>query len=291
MRDVARAFWDAFASDLNLWALVIAAAGAIMVASVWWMSEPVNVAARLGQVRRFMEPPAATFPRLLWVLCWGLIGVFLILSWQDAMRVIATLLGVVFLVNALAELLRMIAPDQIEAAPGSDIRVSRTVFKWLLAVAGLSAGAVVLVAGYFAIDRSAGTGESVTAVMPGAGCNGHVLLCDRRLDSIAIAATHNSMSSAEDGFILANHSQGIIPQLESGYRGLLIDLYYGIESERSTVVVTDAAPRTPEERGQLVGAFDGGGNRCGPANAGGTWATGGAFGRDRSARGGGIAPS
>ena len=50
---------------------------------------------------------------------------------------IVTLLGVLFLVNALAELLRMIAPGQLEAASGSDIRVSRTVLKWLAAVGGL----------------------------------------------------------------------------------------------------------------------------------------------------------
>ena len=78
-----------------------------------------------------------------------------------------------------------------------------------------------------------------------------MLLCDRSLDNISIAATHDSMSSAEDGFVLANHSRGIIPQLEAGYRGLLIDLYYGIQSEHSPVVVTGIAPLTSEEREEL----------------------------------------
>ena len=229
----------------------IAAIGTIMVAAVWWISEPANVTARLGQFRRFLEPPSATVPRLTWVLGWGLIGVFLILSWQNAVRVIVTLLGVLFLVNALAELLRMIAPGQLEAASGSDIRVSRTVLKWLAAVGGLAAAAVIVL-GYFAIDRSAGPGESAVAVPAGASCNGHLLLCDRRLDDIASAAAHNAMSSAEDGFVLANQSRGIIPRLEAGYRGLLIDLYPGIESERSSVVVTDVAPATPEDRQLLV---------------------------------------
>ena len=73
-----------------------------------------------------------------------------------------------------------------------------------------------MVLGYFAIDRGAGKGERAVAVPAGAGCNGHLLLCDRRLDDIAIAAAHNAMSSAEDGFVLANHSRGIIPQLEAG---------------------------------------------------------------------------
>ena len=79
-----------------------------------------------------------------------------------------------------------------------------------------------------------------------------MLLCGRRLDNITVAATHNSMSSAEDEFVLANHSRGIVPQLEAGYRGLLIDLYYGIKSERSPVVVTDIAPLTPVGREKLA---------------------------------------
>ena len=250
-RDVASAFWNAFAADLYLWALAIAAIGTIMVAAVWWIAEPANVTARLGQFRRFLEPPSATVPRLTWVLGWGLIGVCLILSWQNAVRVIVTLLGVLFLVNALAEFLRMIAPGQLEAASGGEIGVSRTVLKWLAAI-GVLAAAAIIVLGYFAINRSAGTSESGVVVSAGAGCNGHLPLCDRRLDDIAIAAAHNAMSSAEDGFVLANHSRGIIPQLDARYRGLLIDVYPGIESERSSVVVTDVAPATPEDRLLLV---------------------------------------
>ena len=139
-----------------MWALAIAAIGTIMVAAVWWIAEPANVTARLGQFRRFLEPPSATVPRLAWVLGWGLIGVFLILSWQNAVRVIVTLLGVLFLVNALAEFLRMIAPGQLEVASGGDIGISRTVLKWVLAAGGLAAAAVIVL-GYFAIDRSGGS--------------------------------------------------------------------------------------------------------------------------------------
>jgi len=109
--------------------------------------------------------------------------------------------------------------------------------------------AVVIVGGYFLVDRS--SGEGVTDVPFDPACNGHILLCDRPFNNVAIAATHNSMSSAEDGFLLANHSKGIIPQLDSGYRGLLIDLHYGLDSDRTPVVVTDRAP-TPEEREELI---------------------------------------
>ena len=253
-RDVALAFWEAYAGDLGLWALIITAAGAMMVAAVWWMAEPSDAAVRLGQFRRFMEPPSNTLPRLLWIAAWLLIGGLMIFNWQGAVRTLAALVGAVLVVNALAELLRLLAPERIgDAAPELPLR--RPGLRGALTAAGVAAAVAAVVAGgYFVIDRSGGGSQAGAAFTPAfdPACNGHVLLCDRRLDNIVIAATHNSMSSAEDGFVLANHSRGIIPQLEAGYRGLLVDLHYGIKSERSPVVVTDIAPLTPEEREELA---------------------------------------
>ena len=253
LRDVARVFWEVYAGGLTLWALVIAGAGAVLVAAVWWRSEPIDITARLGQLRRFIEPPARTRQRLLWIAGWAIVGILMIAAWQDALRVIVTLFGVVFLVNALGELLRMIAPEQVSPTPNRAAVTGFARSKWALAALGILVAAGVIVGGYFAIARSGGSGV-IAAPTPAAGpdCNGYALLCGKRFDQITIAATHNSMSSAEDGFVLANHSRGIIPQLDAGYRGLLIDLYYGIDSERTPVVVTDIAPPTPEQRANLV---------------------------------------
>ena len=259
IRDVAQVFWNAFAGQLTLWSLVIAGVGAVLVASVWWVSEPIDIGARLMQLRRFVDPPARTRPRLFWILGWAVAGILLIVAWQEALRVIVTLVGVVFLVNALGELLRMIAPRQLipvsdRTAAGRDAPAPLRYRRPLLIGLGLLAAAGVIVGGYFAIAGSGGAGTD--AAPPAAAavpeCNGHISLCDRRFNEIAIAATHNSMSSAEDGFSLANHSRGIIHQLNAGYRGLLIDLYNGLESERNLGVVTDISPHTPEERAQLV---------------------------------------
>jgi len=251
-RAVARVFWNAFISDIDVWALAVAGTGTTMVAAVFWITEPVDLAARLGQLRRFLDPPKAALPRIAWVLCWAVIGTFLIVNWQGAIRVVVTLFGVMFLVNALAELLRMIAPklarneERLASAEGT--WVGRPKPAWLLL--GGAVTAAVIVGGYFAISRSAG--EGIVDVSFDPRCNGNVILCDRRFNDITIAATHNSMSAAEDGFLLANHSKGIIPQLEAGYRGLLIDILYGLDSDRTPVVVTDRAPLTLEEREQLI---------------------------------------
>lgn len=252
VRDLARVFWDAFASGLAVWALVVAGAGAVLAASVWWRSEPIDLVARLKQLHRFVAPPPQTGRRLLWILAWAVVGLLLIVAWQESLRVIVTLFGVVFLVNALGELLRLIAPEQVSPPPGREAMAGFARSRWVLATLGLLAAAGLIVGGYFAIARSGGDGAAAPAAAAGPDCNGYALLCAKRFDEIVIPATHNSMSSAEDGFVLANHSRGIIPQLDAGYRGLLIDLYYGIDSDRTPVVITDIAPPTAEERAQMV---------------------------------------
>ena len=64
-------------------------------------------------------------------------------------------------------------------------------------------------------------------------CNGSEHLCDRALDQVAFAATHNSMSAADQpGWRFTQQERGIAAQLEAGIRGLLIDMYYGARTSR-----------------------------------------------------------
>ena len=69
--------------------------------------------------------------------------------------------------------------------------------------------------------------ESTSTTGDGLACNGHVELCARRLDEVALPATHNSHASYEDGFPQANGNQeyGVARQLDDGVRGLLMDIY------------------------------------------------------------------
>jgi hypothetical protein len=62
----------------------------------------------------------------------------------------------------------------------------------------------------------------------GAGCNGRVELCDRTLDQVALAGSHNAMSvRGEPGWYLGFQRRTISDQLEAGVRALLIDVYPG----------------------------------------------------------------
>ena len=57
-------------------------------------------------------------------------------------------------------------------------------------------------------------------------CNGLEVLCDRRVDEVAFAGTHNSMSSTEDGWMFPNHDFNFERQLDDGIRALNIDTHW-----------------------------------------------------------------
>ena len=73
---------------------------------------------------------------------------------------------------------------------------------------------------------SMGCSEKTAGTEPDPGtqaCNGHPALCDRRLDEVTLATTHNAMSSEAAGWIAPNQGFGITQQLEDGIRGMMLD--------------------------------------------------------------------
>lgn len=77
-------------------------------------------------------------------------------------------------------------------------------------------------------------------------CNGSAELCDRTIDRVAFAGSHNSMSSSsEAGWLFAEQSSGIPAQLNYGIRALLVKTHYGIPSgvtlTGTDLIVTDRA--------------------------------------------------
>jgi len=78
-----------------------------------------------------------------------------------------------------------------------------------------------------------GSDQTRAATTPANGCNGAVSLCQRRYDQVAYATTHNAMSSADEGWWLANQRRSIARQLVDGVRGLMLDTHY--DSDDHTV--------------------------------------------------------
>lgn len=103
----------------------------------------------------------------------------------------------------------------VEVAPQVERRGRRYVF----AAAALAVAAVI---GVVVTDDAVERAEAAT------GCNGHVELCDRRIDEVVFAGSHNAMSSTELGWDLAMQTGDMVAQLDHGVRALLIDaLYWG----------------------------------------------------------------
>ena len=83
------------------------------------------------------------------------------------------------------------------------------------------------------------------------GCNGFASLCDRRLDQVTFAGTHNSMSASADDFFFARQTGGIGAQLGRGVRAFLLDLHYGGPIQD---VVRTVLPRPGRQGGVRRGA-------------------------------------
>ena len=85
------------------------------------------------------------------------------------------------------------------------------------------AGVVTLGVLLIAVVSTLGSTDVVEA---SAGCNGHAELCDRPVDEVVFAGSHNSMSSTDLGWELAMQTGDIVTQLDHGVRALLIDALY-----------------------------------------------------------------
>ncbi len=125
-------------------------------------------------------------------------------------------------------------PDGGHASDGGRVRAGRRLWAGasLVVVAGAAALAFVI--------ASSAPAPAQAAAAPSAGCNGLPSLCDRRLDEVVFAATHNSMAAADEpGWLFANQRYPIARQLKDGIRALLIDVHFGVLDPRTGRVRTD----------------------------------------------------
>ncbi len=83
-------------------------------------------------------------------------------------------------------------------------------------------------------------------------CNGFAYLCNRTLDDVVFAGTHNSMATAAAGFTDPTQGRSIAEQLDAGIRVLLIDVYEGTPNAQH--VCTDPTPLKVDQLTQEVGA-------------------------------------
>lgn len=172
----------------------------------------------------------------------------------DAVRVIVVAAGIMLASGGVILLLRSTLSGMRDVRPIDYARRLRAA-PLVTAVALLSVVAVGATIGiWFAGTLRAE--PSPVEPAPISVCNGHELLCDRPLDQVTFAGTHNSMAAASQrGWYFPAQRHGIADQLRDGIHALLIDTYYAIPSPQGVLTVIDPDVRRPQlvaEHGEEV---------------------------------------
>jgi hypothetical protein len=217
----AGAVWDSFLGDLRTAMWILAGSGAVIAASAASLIRPVDLREPLRRAAGWL----ATEPSRPWlrvVRGVGLLaaGVLVLVEREWVVQLLLTLLAVFLIYEGLTALLRLVyRPPE----PGEEpVRARMAALPRRTLVTGLLATGVIALA----VTVFIGSGGTTTAAPADGPCNGHDALCDRRLDQLALPATHNSMSAPLPGWYSAAQDASIADQLADGVRGLLIDTHY-----------------------------------------------------------------
>jgi hypothetical protein len=230
------AVWTAFVGGLRVQALLLAGTGAIVAGAA---------SGRLGRVGGgawragvWLARPAAGAsqpPSLMGGTGLIALGVLILLEPSTMLAAIALLIGLYVLYRGVAA-----AAMAASGGVGDLSRVPVTVRRMAGRAPAALAAAVVAVA---AVIIFTGGGDEAPAVTP-LTCNGFVALCNRPLNDVALAATHNSMASVTLPHWLFGQQDGTISdQLDQGIHGLLIDTYYGFAVRGGVRTDLDALPK------------------------------------------------
>lgn len=243
-RALVAAAWNS--QDEALWALVAFVAGAGYVvrvaAAIDADADLRDVGHRLHELALVRHDPHAYLIRGAVLVT---VAVVALVRPLQTVRLVVAALAFVALVHGLRQLAHGLSRHR--PAPGR-------LAAWALAHvrAPVAAGLVVALVGIAALVAIWPREGSLTRLVgrdDADACNGHVELCDRRYDEVAYPATHNSMSAADEpGWFLAEQPTGVLGQLRDGIRVLLVDTWYGRETDREDVVATAGRARAEAVR-------------------------------------------
>lgn len=253
--------WGAFLDDLRQWNLVVGGVAVAFTAAATSTVPRFDVAADLARLKRLAASDAswARWARAV-IAVW--LGILAITRPEDVLQTLVAIAGLYLLYAGLTELFRLVGLSAVATSEVDHSSPARTALPLRIAafgalfVVGVSLAASVIV-GVGPFDR--GEDSPFFDETNALACNGHEELCDRPFDQVTIAATHNSMSAADDGWLFASHSGGVSDQLNAGVRGLLIDVWYGFESDngvRTELLAGDREQLIAEYGIELVEARD-----------------------------------
>ena len=243
---LAEGLWPAFIGPLALRMWIFAAMGIVLVAGVTSTFARVDLPGLGAMAWRVIGPrPRNVFIGLMRGAALAIVGIVVVFNPTIALQVImvaaAGLLFFFGIQEIFAATLDWIPKiEQAVSKRGETTGFVRGVLITVLVAAALGGGILWL-------RSQDGAAPIVTSVD---ACNGHPELCDRRLNEVAFATSHNSMSGGDIAdWMFPNQDRGIPAQLEDGVRGFLVDIHYGVPvgDRVKTLLEDEAAARAKYE--------------------------------------------
>jgi hypothetical protein len=219
------AMWSVGLGGLPAWGMAYAGIGVALAAAGTSLLERLDVGAIGRRVTSgLLTRPASGSTRLARGVVIAAAGLLVLLAPRALLTALTLAAGLLLALVGLREIVAVV----LRAAPASahlPAAIAARRRGW--AVGGVLAVllAVLFAGGLVAASRAGGAER---APRESHACNGAAALCDRRLDEVVFAGTHNAMASADvPSWMFPQQERGIVAQLEDGVRALLIDVHYG----------------------------------------------------------------
>ena len=227
-KDLISGLWPVFVGPLALRMLILAGIGLVIIAGVTSLLQKVDL---LGVARGFWKRVGDRPHRKRWGLArsflFVVVGLAVAIRPTQTLEIVAVMSGGLLFFIGVQEFFGIAARAVPRAHAAIEAAAEKKGHSWprVAVIGGL---VLVLVgAGAYWLSRD---DEPVAVAGPVLdACNLHPELCDRRLNEVAFATTHNSMAGADiSNWMFPNQEKGIRGQLEDGVRGFLIDIHYGV---------------------------------------------------------------
>jgi len=227
--DLVSGLWPVFLGPLAIQLLILGGLGIVLIAAVTSLLERIEPAVLLHSVVGRLAQRRLS---ARWELLRGLLFVaagFLVLTHPlGSLLVLAIVGGSLLLYEGIQELfvtaVRFAPRMEASMAPARQ-GGRRSPPAAVLVVGALTV--ILIAAGAVWIAQRSTSDAPVAAVVD--ACNGHPHLCEKRLNEVVFATTHNSMAAADIAdWMFPNQERGIRTQLADGVRGFLIDVHYGV---------------------------------------------------------------
>lgn len=251
-RKTGEIIWDAFMGGLQGIAIVMIGLGLVVAVVADGVLSGVTVQDRARRMFEAGRTPVSTGRRVAWSFAAIFVGVWMVDDPLDFAEFAIGAAGLFVVAIGIQEL-ALVATPAAELDTGETSAERHAARRRSVRIAaGLTIGTVVVIAALGAIN--AGGGLQTIGILPDKrACNGDRALCERPLNNVAIAATHNSMSVATNSnWLFPGQEESIGTQLRDGIHGLLIDVYSGFPGRR---VYTNTDLSSPKVRADLEDEF------------------------------------